>query len=1127
MCFADNKPTGSAASETSDGAPTAPGVRDIMLLGDFFLTPAERARKKQLLAQKKAREEVERHSKEAAIFAQKQIGDAGAGSGDGSGHWFFEKRNTGRVGDESGGSEALLPLKEEVEACFPSAENMHFVGSVGEQPPLTNTFGNFTLRTSPAQPEFSSPLLPKENSEMWTALFSSKSPSSSSLPSASHSVPEVRRLPLESVLDQVHRDFDQETLKHPACMRLYEMLATGNRIEDRDGTELWVDKYRPRDGSQVLGNEEVVSELTRWMEKRKVDVENIQQQSARPSKKGKESGRKAKRGKKRSRRDLDDFIVDSDESDSDFSFDEDVSNTSASTILLVGPCGSGKTAMVGAVATQLGYSMIEINEGQKRDSKSVLNEIGEATVNHTLMASSMSSAPPREEAVTQDKPKKSGIASMFVARQEKVEAAAKQAEAEAQIAGEEEEDDDEEEEHPLVKRKRTQKRNVLFSDSDEEQVDAPAVIASDIPSALSETGDMNGASSPHGEKRKRMIRLRLPDDAPPSSLVSTETSAKQPSAGQTVIVFDNVDIVYEEDKGFWSAIASMAERTKRPLVLTASSAVVVEQLPPTLAEDTVVKHTVKPVSDLLAAYVHLVCLLEGVWVDRSQIVGLVERCGTEVGKALRAAELATVVSRNRLPGQGPTSDGHLDLVVCDVSGELVDLEEFRAELGQPGQGMKPAETDGVLGTLARAAASTLGPPLPNMETFVIAADSQEGIATVEEAPSEAPLDSMEVAPVSQVADEENKGEESATPELELPLVETQIVPGTQLDPLPTEVNPATPEIEMAEAEPANNTAPQPLKIFSDVDSLEEDVAPSEHAPQEESAHSVAGADTEATEEDPPAKSVVVLPEPVKIPTFTRPRKQDETDRRHAAVLEAFASRAEALSAWDSEIHAKLALRRFLVSFKTRGGHFTERFPSLTRRNFQDDIPETFEGETLSSPPAGALVPAYAIGKPILFDSIGRRQGPLVTYFNEADAAEELDSLSFKTCKDTVEKILGSVERPEVNAKLLWAEVKEERDRAHAKHACHRIDTELLRELMRDDLLRWSHRSVATDAIPLVASILRADKFKLENDVEGESTQGRRRVTRASKQKRRYFLDALEGTQIDAFLESRETLVEGL
>lgn len=56
----------------------------------------------------------------------------------------------------------------------------------------------------------------------------------------------------------------------------------------------------------------------------------------------------------------------------------------SSSVLLVGPSGCGKTAAVYALAEELGYNVLEVNTSSRRNGKTVLSHLHEATQSHSL-----------------------------------------------------------------------------------------------------------------------------------------------------------------------------------------------------------------------------------------------------------------------------------------------------------------------------------------------------------------------------------------------------------------------------------------------------------------------------------------------------------------------------------------------------------------------------------------------------------------------------------------------------------------------------------------------------------------------------------------------------------------------
>jgi replication factor C large subunit len=91
---------------------------------------------------------------------------------------------------------------------------------------------------------------------------------------------------------------------------------------------LWVEKYRPKSMSEIIGNEEAKTTFTHWLEK------------------GKERKKKA--------------------------------------VLLYGPAGVGKTALVNAASNQFGFTIIEMNASDTRTEKAI-NKVGKPATSYVAL----------------------------------------------------------------------------------------------------------------------------------------------------------------------------------------------------------------------------------------------------------------------------------------------------------------------------------------------------------------------------------------------------------------------------------------------------------------------------------------------------------------------------------------------------------------------------------------------------------------------------------------------------------------------------------------------------------------------------------------------------------------------
>jgi hypothetical protein len=124
----------------------------------------------------------------------------------------------------------------------------------------------------------------------------------------------------------------------------------GGRGNNSRSDDMWSHKYRPMRSSEVCGNAFAASSLVSWLK----DFQKTRDESSCSSW---------------------DYYYDSDS-------DEEEENSSI--VLMVGPCGAGKSAAVYACAAELGYEVIEVNASSTRGRSKILQLFGEATQSHRL-----------------------------------------------------------------------------------------------------------------------------------------------------------------------------------------------------------------------------------------------------------------------------------------------------------------------------------------------------------------------------------------------------------------------------------------------------------------------------------------------------------------------------------------------------------------------------------------------------------------------------------------------------------------------------------------------------------------------------------------------------------------------
>ncbi|KAG6255848.1 hypothetical protein E4U23_003353 [Claviceps purpurea] len=319
-------------------------------------------------------------------------------------------------------------------------------------------------------------------------------------------------------------DIDQDELAgppaaavHPAISRHYVSLAKQLSAFDRSTCEsmAWSQKYAPVSAVQVLQRGTDAAYIRDWLEAMKVQsVEKSSSDSAGERTKANGDGVPKKKRKKNK---VDDFIVDTDEEESELEEiaeegDDEADSGAESwqakksvarsintkskeggklrnTIVLSGPHGCGKTAAVYAVAKELDFEVFEINPGSRRSGKDILDRIGDMTRNH------------------------------------------------------------------LVQHHRAQAAPIGAGDS------------SDM-TAGSESRPSQQQGIMTSFFKAKTAKTGKPGSKAKSKQQSTKSTASPRGQKQSLILIEEADILYEEDKQLWTTLMGMIDQSRRPFVIT-------------------------------------------------------------------------------------------------------------------------------------------------------------------------------------------------------------------------------------------------------------------------------------------------------------------------------------------------------------------------------------------------------------------------------------------------------------------------------------------------------------------------------------------------------------------------------
>ncbi|KAF1921456.1 hypothetical protein BDU57DRAFT_510266 [Ampelomyces quisqualis] len=353
---------------------------------------------------------------------------------------------------------------------------------------------------------------------------------------------------------------------HPAVTSLFgEIEHTLTPFDEgRCEGRAWTQKYSPKCASHVLHEGKDALVLKDWLQSLTVMAVGGAQVAAKA-----DTADTRRPPKKKRKKATDDFIIsDDDEEDEemvDLSDTEDVQTRSVrrprwtrnnNVVLISGPHGCGKSAAIYAVAKELDFEVFEINSGTRRSGKDIQDRVGDMTANHL---------------VNHRRP-------------------------EAQLK------DD---------------ASLLNDDEEEERMDT--ALQKDIDSGRQGTVMTFFKAKPAIiAKPKVAAKAREPKTVPKSTAQTMlpKLNTPQKSQKQSLILFEEADILFEEDQQFWAQVTKLAVHSKRPIIITCNDE---RQIPlPDLPLAAVLRMHASPV-ELATDYMLILAGREGHILEREAI----------------------------------------------------------------------------------------------------------------------------------------------------------------------------------------------------------------------------------------------------------------------------------------------------------------------------------------------------------------------------------------------------------------------------------------------------------------------------------------------------------------------------
>lgn len=386
---------------------------------------------------------------------------------------------------------------------------------------------------------------------------------------------ELQRRVRDQVQSELYKPGEQQQVHkvaHPAIISLFNDIehTLTPFDEGRCENQAWTHKYSPKYASHVLQTGAEAAVLKDWLQ-------NLTVMAVGGALKSSSVSSIRKPPKKKRKKAVDDFIV----SDDDEEYDEDedmirfadiegtVNSQSRSlrrphwtrnknVILISGPHGCGKSATVYAVAKELGFEVFEINSGVRRSGRDIQDKVGDMTANH--LVNHNRSATPAKISV------------------------------------------------------------VLADDTDNERMDT--ALRKDLDSGRQ--GTMTSFFQANGVVKARPKVAEKTQEQPKAPTCVTQAPlslapAARKSQKQSLILFEEADILFEEDQQFWAQVTRLASQSKRPIVITCNNE---RQIPTQDLPLAAMLRLQPPTVDLATDYMLVLAGREGHMLERQAVSNL-------------------------------------------------------------------------------------------------------------------------------------------------------------------------------------------------------------------------------------------------------------------------------------------------------------------------------------------------------------------------------------------------------------------------------------------------------------------------------------------------------------------------
>ncbi|KAJ8264082.1 hypothetical protein GJAV_G00144890 [Gymnothorax javanicus] len=323
---------------------------------------------------------------------------------------------------------------------------------------------------------------------------------------------------------------ERTPVQNDAVIVLTDSPPPGNtdQVDCAQEDVLWTEKYQPQHSSEVIGNSAAVRRLRCWLEEWK---------------------QRADREERRSHRERSQEDCSNDSWDcGDFQGEgglEDGEEALCNTLLITGPPGVGKTAAVYACAQELGFKVFEVNASSQRSGRQILSQLKEATQSHQVDIQGVNAHKPAYFNSYSAGSTRPGASPKKLSSPRKVVSSPRR-----------------------PQNSPCRKRGAL----------APTSLAnffklSNKPKGRTTSTETHLPQNEAGPQKpsvtkKSVLKTREPPAKLSSDKKEPQTDEQSKKTATSLILFEEVDVIFDDDSGFLAAIKTFMTTTKRPVILT-------------------------------------------------------------------------------------------------------------------------------------------------------------------------------------------------------------------------------------------------------------------------------------------------------------------------------------------------------------------------------------------------------------------------------------------------------------------------------------------------------------------------------------------------------------------------------